>query len=125
MTLRDQRAFAICLGGCDPGAQSCCPRSARDDGLTDPDNGPDAVRHARSPARLPGVRSRAAMRSPVWRSGAGTHRHRTPHPPTRWWPCVGGGDSTSWLWGFKSEEGLGPNAYTHALFADFDFAGRK
>jgi hypothetical protein len=54
MTLRDQRAFAICLGGCDPGAQSCCPRSARDDGLTDPDNGPDAVRHARSPARLPG-----------------------------------------------------------------------
>ena len=27
MTLRDQRAFAICLGGCDPGAQSCCPRS--------------------------------------------------------------------------------------------------
>ena len=64
MTLRDQRAFGICLGGCDPGAQSCCPRSARDDGLTDPDNGPDAVRHARSPARLPGVRSRAAMRSP-------------------------------------------------------------
>jgi hypothetical protein len=57
MTLRDQRAFGICLGGCDPGAQSCCPRSARDDGLTDPDNGPDAVRHARSPARLPGVRS--------------------------------------------------------------------
>jgi hypothetical protein len=54
MTLRDQRAFAICLGGCDPGAQSCCPRSARDDGLTDPDNGPDAVRHAKSPARLPG-----------------------------------------------------------------------
>ena len=50
MTLRDQRAFAICLGGCDPGSQSCCPRSARDDGLTDPDNGPDAVRHARSPA---------------------------------------------------------------------------
>jgi hypothetical protein len=50
MTLRDQRAFAICLGGCGPGAQSCCPRSARDDELTDPDNGPDAVRHARSPA---------------------------------------------------------------------------
>jgi hypothetical protein len=66
MTLRDQRAFAICLGGCDPGAQSCCPRSARDDGLTDADNGPDAVRHARSPARLPGVRSRAAMRSPCF-----------------------------------------------------------
>jgi hypothetical protein len=64
MTLRDQRAFAIRLGGCDPGAQSCCPRSARNDGLTDPDNGPDAVRHARSPARLPGVRSRAAMRLP-------------------------------------------------------------
>jgi hypothetical protein len=21
------------------------------------------------------------------------------------WPCVGGGDSTSWLWGFKSEGG--------------------
>jgi hypothetical protein len=54
MTLRDQRVFARCLGGCDPGAQSCCPRSARDDGLTDPDNGPDAVRHARSPVRLPG-----------------------------------------------------------------------
>jgi hypothetical protein len=46
MTLRDQRAFAICLGGCDPGAQSCCPRSARDDELANPDNGPDAVRHA-------------------------------------------------------------------------------
>ena len=29
------------------------------------------------------------------------------------------------LWGFKSEEGLGPNAYTHALFADFDLAGQK
>ena len=41
------------------------------------------------------------------------------------WPCVGGGDSTSWLWGFKSEGGLGPNAYTHALFADFDLAGQK
>jgi hypothetical protein len=24
-----------------------------------------------------------------------------------------------------SEEGLGPNAYAHALFADFDLAGRK
>ncbi len=24
-----------------------------------------------------------------------------------------------------SEEGLGPNAYTHALFADFDLAGQK
>ena len=64
MTLRGQRAFAIFLGGCNPGAQSCWPRSAHDDGLTDPDNGPDAVRHARSPARLPGARSRAAMRSP-------------------------------------------------------------
>jgi hypothetical protein len=59
MTLRDQRAFAICLGGCDPGAQSCCPRSTRDDGLTDPDNGPDAVRHA---SRLPGYRGCAAER---------------------------------------------------------------
>jgi hypothetical protein len=39
MTLRDQRVFVICLGGCDSGAQSCCPRGARDDGLTDPDNG--------------------------------------------------------------------------------------
>jgi hypothetical protein len=28
-------------------------------------------------------------------------------------------------WGFNSEEGLGPNTYTHALFADFDLAGRK
>ncbi len=37
----------------------------------------------------------------------------------------GGGGSTSWLWGFKSEEGLGPNAYTHALFADFDLARQK
>jgi hypothetical protein len=27
-------------------------------------NGPNAVRHARSPARLPGVRNRAVMRSP-------------------------------------------------------------
>jgi hypothetical protein len=34
-------------------------------------------------------------------------------------------DSTSWLWGFKSEGGLGPNTYTHALFADFDLAGQK
>jgi hypothetical protein len=32
---------------------------------------------------------------------------------------------TGQLWGFKSEGGLGPNAYTHALFADFDLAGRK
>jgi hypothetical protein len=62
MTRRDQRAFAICLDGGDPGAQSCCPRSARDDGLTDPGNGPDAVRYARSPAPSTGVRSRAAMR---------------------------------------------------------------
>jgi hypothetical protein len=29
------------------------------------------------------------------------------------------------LWGFKSEGGLEPNAYTHALFADFDLAGQK
>jgi hypothetical protein len=64
MTLQDQRAFAICLGGYDPGAQSCCPCSARDDGLTDPNDGPEAVRPPRSPARLPEVRSRAAMRSP-------------------------------------------------------------
>ena len=65
MTLRDQRAFAIRLGGCDPALSlACCPSSARDDGITDPDNGPDAVRHVRSPARLPGVRSRAAMQPP-------------------------------------------------------------
>jgi hypothetical protein len=37
----------------------------------------------------------------------------------------GGSGSMSWLWGFKSVEGLGPNAYTHALFAEFDLAGRK
>jgi len=29
------------------------------------------------------------------------------------------------LWEFKSEEGLAPNAYTHALFADFHLAGQK
>ena len=28
-------------------------------------------------------------------------------------------------WGFKTVGGLGPNAYTHALFADFDLAGQK
>ena len=38
---------------------------------------------------------------------------------------MGGGDSTSWLWGFKSVEGVGPNAYPHALFAEFDLAGRS
>jgi hypothetical protein len=63
MTLKTNESSRYCLGGCDPGAQSCCPRSARDDGLTDPDNGPHAVRDARSPARLPRVRSRAALRS--------------------------------------------------------------
>ena len=31
----------------------------------------------------------------------------------------------SQLWGFKSAGGLGPNAYTHGLFADFDLAGQK
>jgi len=41
------------------------------------------------------------------------------------WICVGGGRSASLLWGFKSVGGLGPNAYTHALFADFDLAGQK
>jgi hypothetical protein len=41
------------------------------------------------------------------------------------WMYVGGGGSTSELWGFKSVGGLGPNAYTHALFADFDLAGQK
>ena len=41
-----------------------------------------------------------------------------------WWICVGGG-SVSLLWGFKSVEGLAPNAYTHALFADFYLAGQK
>jgi hypothetical protein len=39
----------------------------------------------------------------------GTRCHRAPHPPTRWWPCVGGGDSTSRLWGFKSERNLHTN----------------
>jgi hypothetical protein len=29
------------------------------------------------------------------------------------------------LWGFKSVGGFGPNAYTHALFADFDLVGQK
>ena len=31
----------------------------------------------------------------------------------------------SQLWGFKSEGGLGPNAYTHALFADFALERQK
>jgi hypothetical protein len=64
MTLRDQRAFAICLGGCGP-ALSLAVRAVpvMMDSRT-PDNGPDAVRHASSLARLPGVRSRAGMRSP-------------------------------------------------------------
>ena len=52
MTLPDQRAFAIRLDGCYPGAQSCCPRSAWDDRLTDPDNGPDAVRQRMSRSSL-------------------------------------------------------------------------
>jgi hypothetical protein len=39
-----------------------------------------------------------------------------------WWICVGGG-SASLLWGFKSVEGLEPNAYTHALVIDFDLVG--
>jgi hypothetical protein len=29
------------------------------------------------------------------------------------WICVGGGDSTSWLWGFKSVGGL--DHYAHVL----------
>jgi hypothetical protein len=29
------------------------------------------------------------------------------------------------LWGFKSVEGLAPNTYTHALFADFNLARQK
>jgi hypothetical protein len=44
--------------------------------------------------------------------------NRMVDPRRRW-------GSTSLLWGFKSEEGLAPNAYTHALFADFDLAGQK
>ena len=36
-----------------------------------------------------------------------------------------GNAHASQLWGFKSEGGLEPNAYTHALFADFDLAGQK
>ena len=39
MTFEINKRIAICLGGCNPGAQSCCPRSAHDDGLTDPDTG--------------------------------------------------------------------------------------
>jgi hypothetical protein len=65
MTLRDQRAFAICLDGCDPGAQSCCPRSARDDRLTDPDCQTGLMRSV-MPGRLPDYLgcAAAAMRSP-------------------------------------------------------------
>jgi hypothetical protein len=83
MTLRDQRAFAICLGGCDPGAQSSCPRSARDDGLRTPTTG---LMRSVMPGRLSDHRGCAAQRRcgpPVRRSVAGTHRHRAPHPPTK------------------------------------------
>jgi hypothetical protein len=125
MTLPDQRAFAICLGGCDPGAQSCCPRSARDDGLTDPDKEPDALRHARSPARLPGLCSRAAMRSPCSEVSGGNLPSSCAASTDKMVACVGGGDSTSWLWGFKSEEGLAPNAYTHGYSPSSTLAGSK
>jgi hypothetical protein len=59
MTLWRSTSLRIFLDGCDPGAQSCCPRSARDDALTDPDNGPDAVL---MPGRLPDYRGAAAER---------------------------------------------------------------
>jgi hypothetical protein len=38
---------------------------------------------------------------------------------------LGGTTKIRELWGFKSVGGLEPNAYTHALFADFDLAGQK
>ena len=64
------------------------------------------------PGRLSDHRGCAAERRcgpPARRSVAGTHRHRAPHPPTRWWPCVGGGDSTSWLWGSSPRGDLHAN----------------
>jgi hypothetical protein len=102
MTRRDQRAFAICSAAATR-ALSLAVRAAPV--MRDSQTPTTGLMCSVMPARLPDyrVRSRVAMRSSVQRSVAGTHRHRAPHPPTRWWPCVGGGDSTSWLWGFNSE----------------------
>ena len=59
MTFEINKRIAICLGGYDPGAQSCCPRSARDDGLTDPDTG---LMGSVMSGRLPDYRGCAAER---------------------------------------------------------------
>jgi len=50
-------------------------------------------------------------------SAGGWWRRRRTVVTDRQGPCE--------LWGFKFEGGLEPNAYTHALFADFDLAGQK
>jgi hypothetical protein len=113
MTLEINKPIAICLGGCDPGAQSALRAAPV---MMDSQTPTTGLMRSVMPGRLPDYRGCAAQRRrgpPVRRSVAGTHRHRAPHPPTRWWPCVGGGDSTNWLWGFKSEGGL--DHYAHVL----------
>jgi len=42
------------------------------------------------------------------------------------WPGIGTRYVTRHqLWGFKSEEGLEPNTYTHGVFADFNLTRQK